>query len=75
MMARRTNRMAVEESVPGLKATPHMVELDDAELLGFEWLEPERGGEATSKQSLGLAFNKRGGEGTPDERVEGPSRR
>ena len=45
-----------------------MADLDDAKLLGFEWLEPERDEEAWSKEAIGLAFNKRGlesGEGPP----------
>ncbi len=44
-----------------------MADLDNAKLLGFEWLEPERDEEAWSKEA-GLAFNKRGleiGEGPP----------
>ena len=42
-----------------------MADLDDAELLGFEWLEPERDEEARTEQAIALAFNKRGlgGEG------------
>jgi hypothetical protein len=45
--------------------TATMAELDNAELLGFEWLEPERDEEARSEQAIALAFNKRGlsGEG------------
>ena len=45
-----------------------MADLDNAKLLGFEWLEPERDEEAWSKEAIGLAFNKRGleiGEGPP----------
>jgi hypothetical protein len=46
-------------------ATCAMADLDDAELLGFEWLEPERDEAARSEQAIALAFNKRGlsGEG------------
>ena len=46
-------------------ATPETADLDDAELLGFEWLEPERDEEARTEQAIALAFNKRGlsGEG------------
>jgi hypothetical protein len=46
-------------------ATRGTADLDDAELLGFEWLEPERDEEARSEQAIALAFNKRGlsGEG------------
>jgi hypothetical protein len=51
-------------------ATPKVAELDDAELLGFEWLERERDGEAPIKQALGTAFNKRGGEGPVLQRDE-----
>ena len=41
-------------------ATPETAELDNAELLGFEWLERERDEEARTEQAIGLAFNKRG---------------
>jgi len=41
-------------------SAPETTDLNDAELLGFEWLEAERDGEASSKQALGTAFNKRG---------------
>jgi len=41
-------------------ATPEMADLDDAELLGFEWLESERDEEARTEQAIALAFNKRG---------------
>ena len=46
-------------------ATYTMADLDDAELLGFEWLDPERVEEAPAEQAIALAFNKRGfsGEG------------
>jgi hypothetical protein len=45
-------------------ATSKLTDLDDAELLGFEWLEPERDEEVRAEQAVGLAFNKRGfGEG------------
>lgn len=46
-------------------ATPETADLDDAELLGFEWLEPERDEEPRTEQAIALAFNKRGlsGEG------------
>jgi hypothetical protein len=46
-------------------ATRGTADLDDAELLGFEWLEPERDEEARTEQAIALAFNKRGlsGEG------------
>jgi hypothetical protein len=46
-------------------AASAMADLDDAELLGFEWLEPERDEEARTEQAIALAFNKRGfsGEG------------
>ena len=46
-------------------ATYTMADLNDAELLGFEWLEPECDEEARTEQAIGLAFNKRGlsGEG------------
>ena len=46
-------------------ATPSVADLDDAELLGFEWLEPQTDEEARTEQAIGLAFNKRGiaGEG------------
>jgi hypothetical protein len=49
----------------GKVATPKMVDLDDAELLGFEWLDAELGGEAKAEQTIGVAFNKIGlsGEG------------
>jgi len=45
------------------KAATHAV-LDDFELLGFEWLEPERG-EARTERAIATAFNKIGlsGEG------------
>ena len=45
-------------------ATSSVADLDDAQLLGFEWLEPERDEEARAEQ-VALAFNKRGilGEG------------
>jgi hypothetical protein len=45
--------------------TSTMADLDDSELLGFEWLEPERDEEARSEEAIALAFNKRGlsGEG------------
>ena len=51
-------------------ATPETAELDNAELLGFEWLEPERD-EARTEQAIGLALNKRGilgGEG-PEPKI------
>ena len=41
-------------------ATSETAELDNAELLGFEWLERERDEEARTEQAIGLAFNKRG---------------
>ena len=41
-------------------ATPETAELDNAELLGFEWLERERDEEARTEQAIALAFNKRG---------------
>jgi hypothetical protein len=46
-------------------ATPEMADLDDAELLGFEWLQLEREEEARIEQAIGIAFNKKGlsGEG------------
>jgi hypothetical protein len=46
-------------------ATSTMADLDDSELLGFEWLEPERDEEGRTEQAIALAFNKRGfsGEG------------
>jgi hypothetical protein len=46
-------------------ATSTMADLDDSELLGFEWLEPDRDEEARTEQAIALAFNKRGfsGEG------------
>ena len=46
-------------------ATSAVADLDDAELLGFEWLESERDEEARTEQAIALAFNKRGlsGEG------------
>jgi hypothetical protein len=46
-------------------ATSTMADLDDAELRGFEWIEPERDEEARTEQAIALAFNKRGlsGEG------------
>jgi hypothetical protein len=44
-------------------ATFGTADLDDAELLGFEWLEPGREEEARSEQAIGIAFNKRGLEG------------
>jgi hypothetical protein len=46
-------------------ATSAVADLDDAELLGFEWLEPERDEESRTEQAIALAFNKRGlsGEG------------
>ena len=46
-------------------ATSTMADLDDTELLGFEWLEPKRDEEARTEQAIALAFNKRGlnGEG------------
>ena len=52
-------------------ATPETAELDNAELLGFEWLERERDEEARTEQAIGLAFNKRGllgGEG-PEPKI------
>jgi hypothetical protein len=46
-------------------ATSAVADLDDTELLGFEWLEPERDEDARTEQAIALAFNKRGlsGEG------------
>ena len=46
-------------------ATSTMADLDDAELRGFERIEPERDEEARTEQAIALAFNKRGlsGEG------------
>jgi hypothetical protein len=46
-------------------ATSRVGDLDDAELLGFEWLEPERDESTQTEQAVALAFNKRGinGEG------------
>jgi hypothetical protein len=41
-------------------ATSKTVDLDDAQLLGFNWLEPELDEEARTEQAIGLAFNKRG---------------
>jgi hypothetical protein len=41
-------------------ATSGTAKLDDGELLGFEWLEPEHDEEALTEQAIGLAFNKRG---------------
>jgi hypothetical protein len=52
-------------------ATPETVELDNAELLGFEWLQRERDEEAGTEQAIGLALNKRGilgGEG-PEPKI------
>jgi hypothetical protein len=45
-------------------ATSKLTDLDDAELLGFEWLEPDCDEEVRAEQ-VALAFNKRGilGEG------------
>jgi len=42
-----------------------MADLDDARLLGFEWLEPEPEAGARTEQAIGVAFNRRGlaGEG------------
>jgi hypothetical protein len=44
---------------------PRGANLDDAQLLGFEWLDPKREEGARTEQAIGLAFNKRGlsGEG------------
>ena len=44
-------------------ATSRLTDLDDAELLGFEWLEPVRDEEGRTEEAVGLAFNKRGFEG------------
>jgi len=46
-------------------ATARMADVDDAELLGFEWLEPGCDVEARTEQAIAIAFNKRGlsGEG------------
>jgi hypothetical protein len=41
-------------------ATPETMDLDDAELLGFEWLEPRRDEDARTVQAIGILFNKRG---------------
>ena len=38
-------------------ATSTMADLDDTELLGFEWLESERDEEARTEQAIALAFN------------------
>jgi hypothetical protein len=35
-------------------------DLDDSELLGFEWLEPQRDEDARTEQAIGIIFNKRG---------------
>ncbi|MGA8445572.1 MAG: hypothetical protein WB766_10310, partial [Roseiarcus sp.] len=35
-------------------ATSETAELDNAELLGFEWLEPERDDEARTEQAIAL---------------------
>ena len=46
-------------------ATARMADVDDAELLGFELLEPGGDEEARTEQAIAIAFNKRGlsGEG------------
>ena len=41
-------------------ATSRTADLDDAELLGFEWLEPQREEDAGAEQAIGMVFNKRG---------------
>jgi hypothetical protein len=41
-------------------ATSRTADLDDAELLGFEWLEPQRDEDARTEQAIGIIFNKRG---------------
>jgi hypothetical protein len=48
-----------------MAAASKMADLENAELLGFEWLEPERDEQARAEQAIALAFNKRGlsGEG------------
>jgi hypothetical protein len=48
-----------------VSAEPRAAELDDTQLLGFEWLEPKREVGARTEQAIGIAFNKRGlsGEG------------
>jgi hypothetical protein len=40
-------------------------DLEDAKLLGFEFLESEGVEAAHAEQAVGAAFNKRGGEGPP----------
>jgi len=45
----------VQDQKAPTSATP---DLDDAELLGFEWLGPLEGTRA--EQAIGMAFNKRG---------------
>jgi hypothetical protein len=53
-------------------STGKMADLNDAELLGFEWLERD----AATEQAVGIAFNKRGlsGEGpTKSQEGEGPA--
>ena len=49
--------------------TSTVADLDDAELLGFEWLEPERDEEARTEEAIGVAFNKRGLRGRPHHQV------
>jgi hypothetical protein len=41
-------------------AMPKTADLNDAELLGFEWVETEFGEEVPTEQALGVALNKRG---------------
>ena len=46
-------------------ATPKTADLDDAELLGFEHIETTPDSSASTEDAVGLALNKRGGEGPP----------
>jgi hypothetical protein len=47
-------------------ATPETSDLNDAELLGFEHIETAPGASTSAEDAVGLALNKRGGEGPPN---------
>ena len=47
--------------------TPKTADLDDAELLGFEHIETTPDSSTSAEDAVGLALNKRGGEGPPIE--------
>ena len=46
--------------------TPKTVEMDDAELLGFEHIEVKPDCPTSTEDAIALALNKRGGEGPPN---------